>query len=273
MSKHALCVGINDYPGSDSDLQGCVNDANDWGQALSERGFGVTTMLNGDATKQNIVHELKVLLAQAKSNDTVAFTYSGHGTWIPDADGDEADGRDEALCPWDCITTGEVLSDDELYNLFVGFRKRGVRLVFISDSCHSGSVNRFMPPLNFVTMGWYHKAKFLAPELILRGDEARATAKAVQNIKATSKSRYSSLLISGCKDTEYSYDAVFDGRANGAFTYAALQALKKNDALWPQGYTYSAWYQSIRLLLPSQDYPQTPLLSGSSDWKKWTPVL
>jgi metacaspase-1 len=27
--------------------------------------------------------------------------YSGHGTQIPDDDGDEADGMDEALCPVD----------------------------------------------------------------------------------------------------------------------------------------------------------------------------
>ena len=31
MTKKALCIGINDYPGTDSDLQGCVNDATDWG--------------------------------------------------------------------------------------------------------------------------------------------------------------------------------------------------------------------------------------------------
>jgi len=27
MGKHALCIGIDDYPGTDSDLAGCVNDA------------------------------------------------------------------------------------------------------------------------------------------------------------------------------------------------------------------------------------------------------
>ena len=30
MSKKALCIGINDYPGTQNDLSGCVNDANDW---------------------------------------------------------------------------------------------------------------------------------------------------------------------------------------------------------------------------------------------------
>jgi len=35
MTKRALCIGINDYPGTDFDLSGCVNDAHDWAQALT----------------------------------------------------------------------------------------------------------------------------------------------------------------------------------------------------------------------------------------------
>ena len=42
MSKKALCIGINDYPGTDSDLSGCVNDANDWAAELGGRGFAVS---------------------------------------------------------------------------------------------------------------------------------------------------------------------------------------------------------------------------------------
>ena len=41
MDKRALCIGINDYPGTGSDLAGCVNDANDWAEALAGRGFEV----------------------------------------------------------------------------------------------------------------------------------------------------------------------------------------------------------------------------------------
>ena len=35
--KKALLVGINDYPGTGNDLAGCVNDAHDWAQVLSQR--------------------------------------------------------------------------------------------------------------------------------------------------------------------------------------------------------------------------------------------
>ena len=38
MSKKALCIGINNYPGTHMDLQGGVNDANDWARPC--RGVG-----------------------------------------------------------------------------------------------------------------------------------------------------------------------------------------------------------------------------------------
>lgn len=54
MNKYALCIGINDYPGTDSDLAGCVNDANDWAAALASRGFTVRKILNEKATGKAI---------------------------------------------------------------------------------------------------------------------------------------------------------------------------------------------------------------------------
>ena len=54
MAKKALCIGINNYPGTHMDLQGCVNDANDWAGVLGARGFKVATLLDDQATKAAI---------------------------------------------------------------------------------------------------------------------------------------------------------------------------------------------------------------------------
>jgi hypothetical protein len=58
MAKYALCIGINDYPGTGSDLAGCVNDANDWATLLKNRGFLVDKLLDkqakGDAIREAI---------------------------------------------------------------------------------------------------------------------------------------------------------------------------------------------------------------------------
>jgi hypothetical protein len=51
MAKRALCVGINDYPGADMDLNGCVNDAMDWQSLLESRGYQVTRLLDSEATR------------------------------------------------------------------------------------------------------------------------------------------------------------------------------------------------------------------------------
>jgi hypothetical protein len=66
------------------------------------------------------------------------------------------------------------------------------------------------------------------------------------------------ILITGCSDSEYSYDAEFDGRPNGAMTAMALRVINQNpDA------TYREFYTGLRALLPSSDYPQSPQLEGS----------
>jgi len=62
------------------------------------------------------------------------LTYSGHGGQVPDITGDEVDLQDETWCLFD----GELL-DDELRVLWSKFAP-GVRILVLSDSCHSGTV-------------------------------------------------------------------------------------------------------------------------------------
>ena len=266
--KRSLHIGINDYPGTGMDLSGCVNDANDWEETLEARGFQTTSLLDGEASKSNMIEAILKIVDDTGRDDITVITYSGHGTWVPDEDDDEVDGRDEALCPHD-ITQGQVLTDDELYEIF-SERKRGARIIVISDSCHSGTVVRacnLMP--GTASDSWkFQKIRFLAPEFYIRGDKVRLRrARQVEKIKASAKIRAAAVLLSGCKDDEYSYDAWFNERANGAFTYVALQTLKS----LPKTATYRDWHREIRKILPHVNYPQTPQLSGSwpqrSKWR------
>src|SRR5215211_6565486 len=165
MAKRAVCVGINDYPGTNSDLKGCVNDAKDWSDALKSRGYDIKMLLDKEATLDRIVNALTDLMTTARKGDSLVFTFSGHGSWLPDDSGDEPDGRDEMLCPYD-INKQHYLMDDMLAEIF-DQKPKGAQLYFISDSCHSGSVAKFaadpvggrdrmprirlLPPLEFVT--------------------------------------------------------------------------------------------------------------------------
>jgi metacaspase-1 len=267
MANRALCIGINNYPGTANDLSGCVNDANDWAAALTKRGFITTKLLNSKATGAKMRTAIGNLVSGAASGDIVVIQYSGHGSYVPDTNGDEPDGVDECLCPYDINSRG-ALTDDELYDLF-NARKPGVKVVMISDSCHSGSVARFAPidtpPTVRGRSGIRRKVKFLPPEAFLSRRELAVLGSRRSYRRASPPGRYASLLMAGCQDTEYSYDAWFNNRPNGAFTFVALRALK---AL-PANATYSKWHQAIRKSLPSQQYPQAPNLFGSSTMKAW----
>ncbi|MEB3261258.1 MAG: caspase family protein [Cyanobacteriota bacterium] len=267
MAKRALCIGINDYPGTQNDLRGCVNDANDWAATLSARGFSVSKLLDSQATKAAMVSGFNTLITGAKSGDTIAITFSGHGTLAPDTSGDEADGYDEALCPFD-IHLGNVLLDDEIHELFAK-RLAGVRLVLISDSCHSGTVTRNAPAdpdasdaprIRFLPL-----ASWLPPEQLPKGPSGRPLAKLPVNQVFTPwagvVTAAGDLLMAGCEEgpDHYSYDATFNNRSNGAFTHYALKALKT----LPATATYRDWHAAIRRSLPSTNYPQKPQLMGT----------
>src|SRR5690606_4919149 len=84
MTKRALCVGINDYPGANMDLAGCVNDATDWQALLERRGYRVARLHDGEATRAALVEGLAELMTGAADGDSLVFTFSGHGSWLPD---------------------------------------------------------------------------------------------------------------------------------------------------------------------------------------------
>lgn len=259
MGKYALCIGINDYPGTDSDLAGCVNDANDWAAELGARGFEVARLTDGQATLAAMTAGIEALIGKAVAGDTVVITYSGHGTWVPDSSGDEPDGRDEGLCPHDIGRVGPLL-DDEIRRLFAA-RKAGARVVLISDSCHSGSVTRGREDDLDADAP---RARFMPLEAWMpRAELPMATARPSKLVLGLARAG-GDLLLAGCQDTEYSWDTRFRGRPNGAFTYYALKTLRER-----QPATYEAWMRAIREYLPSTRLPQTPQILGSGTARRF----
>lgn len=267
MKRRALCIGINDYPGTGSDLAGCVNDANDWAAAFADRGFAVKTLLDRQATGNAIRSAIESIVAGARRGDSILVQFSGHGSFVPDLDGDEPDGTDECLCPYDLKEKGPI-TDDDLFELYSA-RRSGVRIVMISDSCHSGTVARFAPittpPTTKDGNPPERKVRFLPPAVFLsRRDAAKLGVRRAKR-PSSPPGRYAALLLAGCQDTEYSFDAYFEGRPNGAFTFIALRSL----AVLPKKAAYGDWFQAIRRVLPSRQYPQTPNLFGSASMRRW----
>ncbi|HOT28658.1 MAG TPA: caspase family protein [Candidatus Ozemobacteraceae bacterium] len=140
----ALLVGINAYPSSRDRLEGCVNDCLFLKKILIGRyGFrdaDIVTLLDAEATGRKILETFAVHLAKGTDpGDTVLFYFCGHGFRVADRDGDEPDGQDESIAPWDYERNG-LLTDDLLDRYFATLQGR--KFFCVIDSCFSGSANR-----------------------------------------------------------------------------------------------------------------------------------
>lgn len=261
--KRALCVGINDYPYDGNDLNGCVNDAHAWGELLtSNYGFAtsdVRVITDAEATKANVVAALKDLVAGAREGDVLVFQNSSHGSYVADTSGDEPT-YDEVLCPYD-VDSNDI-PDDELRGILSGVA-RGVRLTVILDNCHSGSGTR--APVG-EGMGMRtpddRRRRFLSPAL--RGLPILQNPWAAKPKSANKypESKMKEVLLAGCTDVEYSYDAYFGGVYHGAMTYFALQVIRQSN----YKLTYSQLHS--RLLGMITAYPQHPQLEGAMENKR-----
>lgn len=259
--KLALTVGIN-YTGTSNELPDCVKDANDVAECLMSRGFQVTSILDGAATASVILDALRAMIAKAQYGDLAVFTYSGHGSFVPDQSGDEPDGRDEIICPAD-IMSGNFITDDQLNEVFSD-RNRGARVVFLSDSCHSGTVHKFAE----IPTSWGapavrmpRRVRFLPPGNFMKALADRTAPEAVtQPLTRARKAASAALLLSGCQDWEYSYST----GTNGAFTRAYLDAIAAGEIV-----SYQDWYRAIRERLPTSEYPQTPSIQGAVYQRRW----
>jgi hypothetical protein len=120
------------------DLSGCINDANDMQDLARSKGFLTRRLLDGEATSAAVVSAIEQAAERLQSGDIFWISYSGHGSQIPDPipDPSETDERSET---W--VLSNRQLIDNELFALWGRFR-RGVRILIISDSCHSGTVSR-----------------------------------------------------------------------------------------------------------------------------------
>lgn len=157
-------------------------------------------------TKRNIQGALQWLVQGCRSGDSLMFYYSGHACQVPDEDGDEIDGFDEALCPLDYRVAG-VLLDDEINATIVAPLPQGVTLHSIIDTCFSAT----LLDLPFLcTMNQAGLYKWEAHQLIYKGTRG---GKAV--------------CISACADNQNSADtSAFTGNAIGAMTFSFINAIE-----------------------------------------------
>jgi len=272
--KRALLVGINAYPGCP--LQGCVNDVNNMRNLLvSKYGFGFSTdicvLTDGQATTSNILAKLKWLVAGAKPGDTILFHYSGHGAQTPTSDpSSPTPGLYDCICPVDFDwSTQHMITDKQFVQIF-GQLPSGVIFNWLSDSCHSGDLDR-----NFGLLGrsqtffgklWnriFPKKHQDAPKAMPIPPAIHAAIARIKKAGTASRGIVNGQLevgfISGCKSDQTSADAYINGQHCGALTTYFLTCLKAAAA----NTSLSQLTQTIVQKLDADGYEQEPQCSGT----------
>ena len=270
MAKRAFLVGINRYQIDGADLRGCVNDVKDLSAALVQfHGFkksDITVVTDQAATKKAMQAGISRLVRDSKKGDVALLHYSGHGSNVPDDNRDEADGRDEILCPtnldWD-----DPLRDDWLRTTFDGLRA-GVNLTVIMDCCHSGTNTRAILPPDAPI-----KERYLpSPSSLKAVESGRSVAKKVtselrRSPRASRKAKdivpaaLPEVLVTGCRDTQTSADAFINNRYNGALTFAIVEAMKAGRGRL----TYRELHDRVAAVLKTRKFDQVPQLEGRSE--------
>jgi len=103
----------------------------------------VVAMYDEECTKERVFQAIHEVGGRCDEDDYFIFYYSGHGTSMHDEDGDEDDGKDEAFCFVDAagqLSADTFMTDDEFATAVVEATSEEVRILILTDCCHSGTI-------------------------------------------------------------------------------------------------------------------------------------
>ncbi len=225
---YALLIGISDYKDETiPDLDYTFNDIILLGTTLVE-SLGVApdlmkVLVDSAASKVNIENQLHRLAEHTTPSDLVIIYFSGHGAVGKDRDGDESDGTDEYILPWD-TQRGKLytaISDDMLGYLLSMIT---AKTILIFDSCYSGGAAKGV----------------------------RGFSMAKSNTRATNKdsllrdvSRENIAVLTASKPEELAQESARLGKGNGLFTYFLCKGLQEKKENQNTRLTIEDWYKDI----------------------------
>lgn len=289
MTRHALLVGIDVYPGFPdcNQLASCAGDARLMAEVLRD-GFefppkNVELLLNEEATRQGILDALEGLARRVRRDDVVVFFYSGHGSEARDRAGargnpeaDEAAEWEQTLVPHDSGRDGRKpyrdIRDDELYLWIRQVNETTPHVTVILDSCHAGTAVRSSVRTKQVPREEHpdrNRAPDFEPFRLGETQVQRSAVPAGKRWRDVGPSgwlpvdeRYT--LLAACRYSEsakeYNVPGVPDLK-HGALTYFLARELR---ALRP-GATYRDLMEKVRLAVTGVYPTQTPQVEGARD--------
>jgi len=202
--KEALLIGVSDYQGEQSDLEGIEIDVSNMKTLFEKWGFHTTMLLDSDSIK---IDEYLSKYHSLGADDAFAFYYSGHGSHSDDKSGDESDGQDESIVLSDGVKNHFYIDD----NLNKHFNSIGAKKLIVFDSCHSGTA--------FKAFGDKPRPKSIEPKL--SGSEIKSKAFRHQVSEKLNGGDY--IVFSASQDSEESLAT----RGGSLFTNAFIKEFNR----------------------------------------------
>jgi hypothetical protein len=243
------------------DLHGAVADVELMKTLLGNLGITDFVMLeNQDASADAILAALqKNLIDEAAPGDVRIVYYSGHGNHIKNTASAEH-GEDQTIVPADHWNNVGDIRDKEISRILFKAAKKGVKVTFIADSCHSSSLSRG---------GWNNRGQarttsgsrdseviggikitYSEPEVTDPADIDPATRKAID------PEALGVLTLSAAQSSEEALEVETDSGAHGAFTWALSQTLKSPKE------PMDRVFQSALALMRGAAIAQLPVMGG-----------
>lgn len=267
----ALIVAVGHYPESSGWPKiSATNDIALIRSALLSQRFSeknIFELRDSTATKAGIISAIKDhLLKRAKPGDIVLFHFSGHGQQMQDYNGDELDGYDEAIVPFDSpikfspgVYEGQnLIRDDELGALFKKIRQKigkTGQLIVVLDSCHSGTGTRGFA----MARGTQQK---MADSTWIVGQLATTTKLAEKQFDYDDTKLAPMVAFFGSSQDQLNYETTDQqGRSVGSLSYAFSKSFSK---MGPNT-SYRGLFENIRLEMAIVAPRQTPQVEGALD--------
>ena len=254
-TKRALLVGISNYSSNSASQWDDIHGANDvelLAPTLKSQRFRVTKVTDKQATAKRIRKEFASLAQSCRAGDVVYIHFSGHGQPFEDKNGDESDGWDESIIPYDAQKVyskglyegANHILDDELYGYFDQIRKKVGRkgfLCVVIDACHAGGSSRGDEMDD-------------EEELFMRGtrDAFSPNGKTYRPrvntnghfVIKSSGSQADILILEACRSYQTNYEIKQDGNYYGPLSYYVNKTFRSNRQI-----NSSNWAQEVKRLM------------------------
>lgn len=230
----SLHIGVNavdpkhysaEYP-----LRWCEADAEIMKNIAIEAGYNTRILIGSEATTTKVKASIAELGAELSNGGDLLVTFSGHGTRVPDFNGDETDFLDEAWVLYD-----RMLLDDEARICWLNLGKdevarKNINVVVVSDCCYSCIMSDHPNNGNSVSLTGEAQFRSLSPakarEIMLQHWDIYKPIAEGKEKGTKRRMEVSFLQLAACLPDETAREYYCYG--HGAFTHTLQSVWKEN---------------------------------------------